>query len=91
MKREIANFCQVNLIVTQYFSKIKALWAELSCYRPNFVCHCGGYDPLQEFFQTKYVLCFLMGLDESYSAIRGQILAMDLILDINKAFSLVVQ
>ena len=32
-----------------------------------------------------------MGLEESYYVIRGQILVMDLILDINKALSLVVQ
>ena len=91
LKREIANFRQGNLSVTQFFSKIKALWAELSCYKPNFVCNCGGYGPMQEFFKREYVMCFLMGLDKSFSAIRGQILAMEPILDINKAFSLVVQ
>ena len=91
LKREIATFHQGNLTVTQYFSKIKTLWAELSCYKPNFVCNCGGYGPMQDFFQREYVMSFLMGLDESFSSIRGQILAMEPLPDINKAFSLVVQ
>ena len=91
LKRELTNFHQGNLTVTQYFSKIKSLWAELSSYGPSFVCQCGGNGPLQAFFQREYVICFLMGLDESYSAIRGQILATDPMPDINKAFSLVVQ
>ena len=46
LMREIANFCQGNLTVTQYFSKIKTLWAKLSCYKPNFVRNYGGYGPL---------------------------------------------
>lgn len=50
LKYEITNFCQGNLIVTQYFSKNKVLWVELGRYRPSFVCHCGGIGPLQVFF-----------------------------------------
>jgi len=34
---------------------------------------------------------FLMGLNESYSSIRGQILSIDLFPSINRIFSLVVQ
>ena len=36
-------------------------------------------------------MCFLMGLDESYSQIRGQILVMEPTPPINKVFSLILQ
>lgn len=36
-------------------------------------------------------MAFFMGLDESYSQTRGQILLMDPIPNINKVFSLVLQ
>ena len=54
-------------------------------------CTWGGVQPLHDYLQTEYVLNFLMGLNESYTQIRGQILLMDPIPPINKVFSLVLQ
>lgn len=44
-----------------------------------------------EFHQQEYVLQFLMGLDNSYANIWGQILLSDLLAPINKVFFLIVQ
>lgn len=44
---------------------------------------------LNAYSQMEYVMSFLMGLDESYAQIRGQLLLLDLIPPINKIFSLV--
>ncbi|XP_059446664.1 uncharacterized protein LOC132178232 [Corylus avellana] len=46
---------------------------------------------VQTFFDQQYVFQFLMGLNESFAHIRGQILLMDPLPPINKVFSLVVQ
>jgi len=46
---------------------------------------------LIEYHHQEYVLQFLMGLNESFSHVKGQILLMDPLPPINKVFSLVVQ
>ncbi|XP_016185357.1 uncharacterized protein LOC107626989 [Arachis ipaensis] len=90
IKRELMNLRQGALTVSQYFTKIKVLWEELNSYRP-VQCNCGDAKPLQEFLQAEYVHCFLMGLDDSFMQIRGQILIMEPLPAINKVLSLVVQ
>ncbi|KAJ0053636.1 hypothetical protein Pint_01350 [Pistacia integerrima] len=39
----------------------------------------------------EYIMSFLMGLDDSFSQVRGQLLLMDLMPPINRVFSLIVQ
>ncbi|XP_072079223.1 uncharacterized protein [Arachis hypogaea] len=78
------------MTISQYFTKIKVLWEELNSYRP-VQCNCSDARAMQEFLQAEYVHCFLMGLDESYSQIRGQILLMEPLPAINKVLSLVTQ
>ncbi|KAA8525257.1 hypothetical protein F0562_007112 [Nyssa sinensis] len=39
----------------------------------------------------EYIMSFLMGLDDSFSQVRGQLLLMDLMSLINRVFSLIVQ
>ena len=46
---------------------------------------------LNEFFQNEYVMSFLMGLNDSFSAVRSQVLLMDPIPAINKVFALITQ
>ncbi|KAL5553104.1 hypothetical protein UlMin_040505 [Ulmus minor] len=77
--------------VSTYFTKLKTLWDELRDFRPLPACDCGGMKALVEYQQQEYVLQFLMGLNESYTQIRAQILMQDPFPPINKVFSLVVQ
>ena len=46
---------------------------------------------MNSYFQMEYVMCFLMGLNDSFSQVRGQLLLLDPIPLINKVFSLVSQ
>ncbi|XP_016164977.1 uncharacterized protein LOC107607550 [Arachis ipaensis] len=85
LKRDLMNLCQGTMTISQYFTKIKVLWEELNSYRP-VQCNCGDARAMQEFLQAKYVHYFLMGLDESYSQIRGQILLMEPLPAINKFY-----
>ncbi|XP_022883903.1 uncharacterized protein LOC111400748 [Olea europaea var. sylvestris] len=80
--------------VSVYFTKLKTIWEELSNYRP--ICNCGkctcdGVKELNKYYQTEYTMSFLMGLNDSYSQIRGQILLMDPLPQINKVFALISQ
>ena len=46
---------------------------------------------LDQYHQTEYVMTFLMGLSESFTPTRGQVLLMDLIPPINRVFALISQ
>jgi hypothetical protein len=63
----------------------------LNNYRPLPLCSCGASRTVTEYQHCKYVFQFLMGLNESLSHIRGQILLMDPLPQINNIFSMVVQ
>ncbi|XP_057763586.1 uncharacterized protein LOC130984730 [Arachis stenosperma] len=90
LKRELMNLKQDAMTVSQYFTRIKMLWEELSSYH-LVPCNCGDARLMHDFFQSEYVHFFLMGLDESFTQIRAQILLMKSIPAINKVLSLVVQ
>ena len=77
-----------------YFTKLKALYEELNNFKPSCSCGkctCGGLKDLNAYFQIEYVMTFLMGLNDSFAQIRGQLLLLDPIPPINKVFSLVSQ
>lgn len=55
------------------------------------ICHCGGVQPLLDHLQSECVVTFLMGLDESFVSVRGQILLMDPMPSIDHVVVLVSQ
>ena len=60
--------------VAVYFTRLKTLWDELSNFRPACSCGkctCGGVKELANFFQTEYVMTFLMGLHDSFAQVRA--------------------
>ncbi|KAJ1402717.1 Retrovirus-related Pol polyprotein from transposon TNT 1-94 [Sesbania bispinosa] len=58
---------------------------------PSFPCTCGGLQHLQAPTESEHVMSFLMGLHDSFSQIRGQILLSDPLPSIGNVFSLVLQ
>ncbi|XP_022873392.1 uncharacterized protein LOC111392311 [Olea europaea var. sylvestris] len=94
LRRELMNLTQVQLSVGVFFTKLKTIWEELSNYRP--ICSCGkcscdGNKKLSEHYQMEYVMSFLMGLNDTFAQVKGQLLFMDPMTSINKIFSLVSQ
>ncbi|XP_012831557.1 PREDICTED: uncharacterized protein LOC105952539 [Erythranthe guttata] len=81
-----ASVMQEQFSVNVYFTKMKAIWDELVNFRPN--CTCGL---LVDYYNQEQVMAFLIGLNESFSQTRGQILLMDPLPHINKVFALVSQ
>ncbi|XP_068649045.1 uncharacterized protein [Aristolochia californica] len=80
--------------VSTYFTKLKTIWEELRNYRPHCSCgkcSCGGVTNLNDHHHMEYIMSFLMGLDDSFSHVRGQLLLMDPMSPLNRVFSLVVQ
>ncbi|KAG8373699.1 hypothetical protein BUALT_Bualt11G0051800 [Buddleja alternifolia] len=64
-----------------------SLWDELSSYISHQSCTCGGLKSFLELQQTDH----LLGLNNSYSSIRSQILLMEPLPSINRAYSLRLQ
>jgi hypothetical protein len=95
LKQAIPSLKQESLSVSDYFTHLKGLWDEFLNYRPipSFTfgakCVCGLSKTLIEYQHYDYVHSFLMGLNESYAAVRGQILLMEPLPGINKVFSLI--
>ncbi|KAH7692774.1 RNA-directed DNA polymerase protein [Dioscorea alata] len=72
------------MTVAAYYIKLKKLWDELGSYNDT-ICSCGADHKRRRLMQ------FLMGLNESYNAIRGQILLIHPLPDVTKAYSLIMQ
>ncbi|XP_020216784.1 uncharacterized protein LOC109800411 [Cajanus cajan] len=77
--------------ISTYYTKLKSICKELSSYKPTFQCTCGGLQQLQSFTESEYVMSFLMGMNDSFSQIRGQILLSNPSPSIGSVFSLVLQ
>lgn len=78
-----------------YYTKFKALVDELPSYQtiPLYKCPC-TYESQRiasDLNDYDQVMRFLMGLNDSYSAIRGPVLLYEPLVDINKVLSLILQ
>ncbi|KAK4278257.1 hypothetical protein QN277_016124 [Acacia crassicarpa] len=87
LQDELFQIRQGDLSVSDYFTKIKIIWDELLNFRPIADCSCSS----KEYFRQDYVIRFLKGLNDRFANVRSQILLMDPLPSINKAFSLIVQ
>jgi hypothetical protein len=91
IQKAISSLTQDQCNVSAYFTKLKSLWDELNNYRSFPACSCGALNILIDNKQHENVMQFLMGLNDSFANVRAQILMMEPLPAINKAFSLVVQ
>lgn len=85
IQREIAYHRQEQLSVSIYYTKLKSLWDELSSYADASSCTCATQQDSQKLMQ------FLMGLNETFGATRGQILLMNPLPSVRQAYSAVCQ
>ncbi|KAK4394253.1 Retrovirus-related Pol polyprotein from transposon RE2 [Sesamum angolense] len=94
LQREITSISQGSLSVVEYFTKLKILWDELACLIPTQGCTCGfcicDYGKIAAESNTlNQLMQFLMGLNDTYDHIRSQILVMEPLPSVNKAYSMV--
>lgn len=85
IQREIAYHQQEQLSISAYYTKLKSLWDELASYIDASSCTCGAQQDRKKLMQ------FLMGLNESYTAARGQILLMNPLPSVRQAYAVVYQ
>lgn len=60
-------------------------------YEPMLNCTCGALETVVEYQDKDYLIKFLMGLDDSYKGMIGQILMMRPFSSMNKVFSIIQQ
>uniref|UniRef100_A0A803NIV0 Retrotransposon gag domain-containing protein n=1 Tax=Cannabis sativa TaxID=3483 RepID=A0A803NIV0_CANSA len=77
--------------VTSYFTKLKTLWDLIQEHRPPPVSTCGAMKVIQQYQEEEKVLEFLVGLNESYSLARSQVLMQEPLPGINKAYASIIQ
>lgn len=90
LRKDLVTTNQGLMSVEDYYAKLSTIWQELNEYRPLNKCVCDGSKTLFEHLDSEFVMTFLMGLNESYSAVRAQILLKNPLPLIDEVFSLIV-
>ncbi|KAH0664890.1 hypothetical protein KY285_026096 [Solanum tuberosum] len=95
LQKELSDLVQANFEVAGYNTKMKRLWDELdslnSDNRCSCNCVCGGKQKLSKFLEDESLIKFLMGLNEAYAPTRSSILMIKPLLNLNHAYSLLLQ
>ncbi|KAJ0024487.1 hypothetical protein Pint_09321 [Pistacia integerrima] len=91
IQRDISSISQGNMPVVQYYTKLKKLWDELTCLMPIPQCSCGAAKSVAEITSFNRLMQFLMGLNDSFDHVRNQIMVMDPLPTINKAYSMILR
>lgn len=91
LKKALSNLTQEDDSVSIYYSRLKSLWDELSVYDPLPECTCGKLKLLLDRYYRDCAIQFLMGLNESYSNVRDQIMLMEPLPSVKKVFSYILQ
>ncbi|GMI87315.1 hypothetical protein HRI_002400800 [Hibiscus trionum] len=77
--------------VSSYFTRLKLLWDEYASLVPFSSCDCDASQQKLKHVQQQRLFQFLNGLNDTYDAIRSQLLLMQPLPSVNQAYSMVVQ
>ena len=96
LQKDLASISQGELTVSDYFINLSILWDEIQNYEPLPLCSCEKCvchvnEKISNLHHREAIMQLLMGLNDSFSHIRGQILLIDPIPSVDKVYSLLVQ
>ncbi|XP_071720767.1 uncharacterized protein [Rutidosis leptorrhynchoides] len=99
IERDLSKVNQGSLTIAAYYNKLKKYWDELqslngvpSCsYGRVRDCTCGTAEKFHENEGRSKLIQFLMQLNDEFKNVRSQILSMDPLPTINKAYYIVQQ
>ncbi|KAL0458066.1 UNVERIFIED_CONTAM: hypothetical protein Slati_0433800 [Sesamum latifolium] len=97
LEHEMASAMQGDLSVVNYFIKLQMLWDELVQLRPLPKCTCGSActcnvaKATTDLIEERHLMQFLMGLNDEYDNVRSQILVMEPLPNINRAYQMVLR
>ncbi|KAL4585873.1 hypothetical protein LXL04_010500 [Taraxacum kok-saghyz] len=88
LQRQISSITQGDSSLSKYYTNLKQLWDQLSCIVQIPTCTCGsGKANVDLAFSTRLIQ-FLMGLSDNYESLRNQILVLDPLPSVHKAYSM---
>ncbi|KAH0723380.1 hypothetical protein KY289_006424 [Solanum tuberosum] len=95
IQKKINDLVQRNLDITGYYTKMKKLWEEINIIdiasQCSCVCTCGGKTKMYKVEQDRRLKHFLMGLNEVYTVVRGNILMMVVLHTMAQVFAILCQ
>jgi len=96
VQREVSCISQGDLLIASYFNKDRKVWDEFAAIGGLPRCDCSKCEyeinaKLDRYAQEQKITQFLMGLNESYTSVRGNILMMTPFPSLSQIYSLLVQ
>ena len=96
LQKEIAELHQGEMSIIDFFTQLKVFWDQLQNLSPFPSCTCGKCmcninKRLNDLQGREFVMKFLMGVNESFSQVRSQVLLMDPLPSVSKVYSLMIQ
>ncbi|KAL4581663.1 hypothetical protein LXL04_006189 [Taraxacum kok-saghyz] len=88
LQRQIASINQGDASVSKYYTNLKQLWDQLSCLLQLPMCNCGSAKAMADFAASTRLMQFLMGLNDTFESLRNQILVLDPLPSVHKAYSM---
>ncbi|XP_024178266.1 uncharacterized protein LOC112184233 [Rosa chinensis] len=77
--------------VTSFFTKLKALWDEKDSLCSFPPCSCDDAPEVKSFIEAQKTMKLLMGLNEGFAQIRSNIISLDPLPTLNKAYAMVLR
>jgi len=95
-QREVSCISQGDLDIASYFNKSKKVWDEVTVVGGLPRCDCSKCEcevnaKLDRYAQEQKIIQFLMGLNESCTAVRDNILMITPLPSVSQIYSLLVQ
>lgn len=91
LEKEIRSYSQGNQNVMDYFNNLTVLWNEMDMVLPLVECVCDARAILDKREEDRRLVQFLLGLNDEFEHARSQILMMDPLPTVDKAYSMVTQ
>ena len=93
LEKEISELYQGNDSVAVYYTKLKKLWEDLSDFSEVPECKCATTcEAMKKILtneQRQKLMHFLMHLNDEYESVRGKILLLDPLPNVNKAYAMI--
>ncbi|KAL2226676.1 uncharacterized protein LOC110011893 [Sesamum indicum] len=96
LQREIRQVTEGNMSVIEYYTKLKRLWDELMCLAPMPICICTNCTcrinkAMADMVASNQLIQFLVGLNSVYEQARSQILLLEPLPTVTKAYSMLIR
>ena len=95
-QKAVSCISQGDQDIANFFNQARKAWDEVSAVGSTPRCTCSKCEcevnkKLENYDQEKKIIQFLMGLNESYTAVRGNILMMNPFPSLSQIYSILVQ